>query len=157
MWTEKRRYGLGGLAMILLGVTFMVAATGKLMAESTAFDLFTLPVFVPPTMATSIYILLPYVELVVGGLLVLGVTIKFAISLSALLIISFAASNIYLISLGHEECASCFGVLGSLTPTVSLIIDGIMAAWVVFILLCYKGNFFNKIPWFLTMEPKGRT
>jgi len=156
MWTEKRRYWLGGLAMILLGMTFIVAAMGKLVSGSTAFNLFAFPSFVPQVLAEAIYISLPYIEFVVGGLLILGIAVKFTVSLSALLIIGFAVSNILLINLGIEDCASCFGVMGSLAPTAALFLDGIMAALAMFVFFCYRGSFFNKTPWILETVHKGR-
>lgn len=156
MRTKMQRYWLGGMAMILLGMTFIVAAMGKLLAGSTAFSLFAFPSFVPESLGKAIYLSLPYIELVVGGLLVLGFAVKFAVSLSTLLIIGFAISNILLINLGVANCASCFGVAGSFTPTASLFLDGIMALLVMVILFCYRGNFFNRTPWFLETVRKER-
>lgn len=156
MWTKMQRYWLGGMAMILLGMTFIVAAMGKLMAGSTAFSLFAFPSFVPESLGKAIYISLPYLELMIGGLLVLGVAIKFAVSLSTLLIIGFAVSNILLINLGVSECASCFGIAGSLTPIASLFLDGFMTILVLVTLFCYRGSFFNRTPWFLETVHKER-
>jgi len=156
MWTKMQRYWFGGLAMILLGMTFIVAAIGKLLAGSTAFSLFAFPSFVPESLGKAIYISLPYLELIIGGLLVLGFAIKFAVSLSTLLIIGFATSNILLMNLGMGECANCFGAVGSFTPIASLFLDGIMAMLVIVILFCYRGSFFNRTPWFLETVHKER-
>ena len=155
MWTEKRRYWIGGIAMILLGMTFVVAATGKLMMGSMAFNLYAFPSFVPPALAEAIYISLPYVELIVGILLILGVAVKFAVSLSGLLIIGFTVSNILLINMGVEDCASCFGVAGSIAPTAALVFDGMMAVLVAVTLLCSRGSFFNMTPWIFETVNKG--
>lgn len=156
MWTDKQRYWFSGLAMILLGMTFIVAATGKLMMGSASFDLFAFPSFVPQALAKAIYASLPYVELVIGGLLIIGIAVRLAVSLSALLIVGFVTSNILLINLGVSDCAGCFGVMGSFTPAATLFMDGIMAALAMVILLCYRGGFFNRIPWFLEAAHGGR-
>lgn len=156
MWTEKRRYWVSGLAMIFLGMFFVVAATGKLLSRSTAFDLFAFPSFVSPAMAEAIYTSIPYIELVVGMLLILGVAVKFATSLSVFLILGFVTSNILLISQGIQKCANCFGVAGSFTPTASLVLDGIMAVLIVVIFLCHRGSFFSITPWLLGEIPEGR-
>jgi len=156
MLTEKSSYWLGGIAAMLLGIIFIVAATGKLMLGSTAFDLFALPSFVPVTLAKAIYMVIPYIELMVGSLLVTGVAVRFAINLSAILIICFAISNMIQIYLGVGECASCFGLLGSITPTIALIFDGIMAVLVMALSYCYRGKSFNLTPWFLEVKQKGR-
>ena len=141
--------------MILLGMTFIVAGTGKLISGSTAFSLYAFPSFVPPALAEAIYLSLPYIELVAGTLLILGFAVKFAASLSVLLILGFAVSNILLINHGMAECASCFGVAGSLTPTASLFLDGMMAAMAIVVFLCHRGGFLNKTFWFL--EPVQKT
>jgi len=156
MWTEKRRYWFAGLAMILLGTTFVVAATGKLMAGSKAFELLAFPPFLPPALAKAIYISLPYIELAIGSLLILGLAVRFAANISLSLIICFAISNIILINQGIMECAGCFGLAGSFTPVSSLILDGVMAVMAITILLCYRGKFFNRTPWVFQAIPEGR-
>ena len=138
--------------MILLGMTFIVAGTGKLMSGSTAFSLYAFPAFVPPVMAEAIYSSLPYIELMVGSLLILGFAVKFAASISGLLVIGFAVSNILLINHGMAECASCFGVAGSLSPIASLFLDGIMAVLSVVVYLCCRGGFLNRAFWYF--EPR---
>jgi len=144
------------MAMILRGKTFIVAAMGKILEGTKSFELLAYPSFIPQVIAEVIYISLPAIELGVGLLLVLGIIVKFAVSLSTLLIIGFAVSNILLINLGVSKCANCFGVAGSLTPIASLFMDGLMAILVMVILFCYRGSFFNKIPWFLeTMHREG--
>lgn len=145
---NKGKYWVGILASIFLGMTFIVAAIGKLMEGTTAFDLFAFPEFVPPVIAEAIYISLPYIELLVGIPLILGIAVKFVASLSSLLIIGYTVSNILLIRLGIEDCASCFGVAGSLAPTTSLYFDGVLAILVIDTLLFYRGKFLNKRPWY---------
>jgi hypothetical protein len=126
--------------MILLGMTFIVAAAGKLMAGTSAFDLFAFPAFVPPALGKAIYYSLPYIELVVGGLLVIGLAVKFAAGISFLLIIGFITSNALLITQGAESCANCFGLAGSFTPTASLLLDGVMALMVAVVFVFFRGG-----------------
>lgn len=135
--------------MIFLGMIFVVAGFGKLVSGVAAFDTNAFPSFLPVYITESIYVMLPYIEIGVGSLLIAGVLVKFAIILSSGLIIGFAITNILLIISGAEECASCFGLEGSFTPTATLVIDGIMALLVLAVLLCYRGSFFSIKPWFI--------
>jgi len=148
---EGHRYWIGMLAMIFLGVTFMVAGMGKLLVNSASSQPFAFPVFLPQVIIDGIYSGLPWVEITVGWMLIMAVAIKFTISLSAILVAAFMASNIFSIYLGHgsELCGGCFGFMGGLTVVGALIFDVVMAVMVLIILVCYYGNFFNIRTWFL--------
>lgn len=135
--------------MIMLGTIFVIAGIGKLSADHTAFNLYAFPSFITPTMAANIFNALPYIEIMSGVMLILGVAVKFALTLSGFLISGFIMSNIILINRGIADCGNCFGIAGSFTPTTSLILDGIMAVLVIVILYCYRGVYFNLTPWFL--------
>ena len=151
---EGYRYWIGTLAIIFLGVTFIVAGAGKLLAGSSSFEPFVLPVILSQSFGEVIYSGLPYLEIIAGSLLILGIAIRFAASLSALLIASFLASNVLQISLGAgtEPCSGCFGVAGGLTAISALAVDGIMAVMVMVIFVCYRGSFFNIYPMVLRKE-----
>lgn len=145
---EGYRYWISVFAIIFLGVIFIVAGAGKLLAGSKGFEPFGPLTFLPQSFVEGIGIGFPYIEVIIGGLLILGIAVKFAASFSALLIVGFMASNILAIYLGHgaEPCGGCFGVAGGLSAVSALIIDGIMAAMVAVIAVCYQGSFFNISP-----------
>lgn len=145
---EGYRYWLSVLAIIFLGMIFTVAGVGKLLAGSKGFEPFGPLTFLPQSFVEAIGIGFPYIEIIIGGLLILGIAVKFAASLSALLIAGFIASNILAIYLGRgaEPCGGCFGVAGGLTAVSALIVDGIMAVMVAVIAICYRGDFFDISP-----------
>ena len=148
---EGHKYWVVLLATIFLGVIFVVAGMGKLLAQSLGFSPFLFPGFLPAAVTQAIYIVIPYIEIAIGALLVFGVAVRFVTSLSALMIAGFVASNLYMIYLGvgTGPCGGCFGYFGSLTAIASLTLDSIMAALVVVILLCCRGGYFNLMPLFL--------
>ena len=148
---EGHKYWVVLLATIFLGIIFLVAGMGKLLAQSDSFSPFLFLGFLPVALTHAIYIVIPYTEISLGALLVLGIAIRFITSLSALMITGFIASNLYMIYLGvgTGPCGGCFGYFGSLTAISSLMLDGIMAALVVVILLCCRGGYFNLMPLFL--------
>ena len=148
---EGHKYWVVLLATIFLGMVFLVAGTGKLLAQSDSFSPFVFPGFLPVALIQAIYTVAPYVEIALGILLVLGIAIRLVTVISAKMITGFILSNLYMIYLGVgvKPCGGCFGYFGSLTAISSLMLDGIMAALVVIILLCCRGSFFNLTPWFL--------
>jgi len=73
---EGFRDWLGIWARIFLGMVFIVAGAGKLLAGSQGFEPFVLPSFLPQALTESIYAGLPYIEILIGGLLILGIAMK---------------------------------------------------------------------------------
>lgn len=149
----KHRIGMG--ASIFLGIIFLASGIGKLLSTSEGFkEVFNpFPGFIPSAFTESVAIWLPYVEVILGLLLVLCIVPRFASLLSALLIAGFITNNAWLLSrgLGYEPC-TCFGVLDRLvgaeiSTNGSLYLDIIMLAMVATVVLLYNSNFFNLRPW----------
>ena len=152
--TERRKYWIGAVAMVWLGIILVVAGYGKLNADASTFDITAFPGFIPDRMSAVIFILLPYIELLIGILLISGIGVKFAASVSFLLIIGFAVSNILLAISGAKACPSCFGQYGSLTLLQAGILDTVMMICVLVIFYCRRGKYFNTTPWVLEKEGK---
>lgn len=140
---------LGILASIFLGMTFIVAGSGKLFAGVVDFQLLTIPDFWPFLLAKFLTTWLMQVELLVGVVLVAGIFAKCAAGFSLPLIAGFIINNILLINsgLGGEPC-NCFGMGQELTVIGSLCLDGIMVALAVVILMWYPAKFFEVRPWY---------
>ena len=134
---NRFRNWVGILAAIFLGITFVIAGSGKLLTPVVESEI-----------PQSFLIILVMVELGIGILLVAGILVKPTASFSLFLIACFIISNILMKILGMEECLSCFGAMGKLSTTQALQIDGIMVALVATVLFFYPGKFFNKRPWF---------
>jgi len=152
-----RRQWLGIWATLFLGITFVVAGAGKIFAQSDSLEPLLLPEFLSSFLTQSISIVVPYVEIIIGVLLILGIAVKLTTSLSALMIAELVASNVILITLGlATEPCGCFGGLagGGLSVGVSLVLDGIMAIMVLIIFLFYPGSFSSIKPWCFTGEEK---
>ena len=146
---KRYLYWPGILATIMLGMILAVAGIGKLLSGTSGFDAYLLPSFLPEALTGAAYTAIPFIEVAVGLLLILGIGVKFATSISAWLISCFAASNLYLLSIGVGTCGDCFGVASGLTVYAALVIDGLMALMVTVIFLSQKGTYFNITPWYL--------
>lgn len=147
---EKYRYWMNVPAMLFLGMTFIVSGLGKLVYDSNSFSLAPFFGFLSPVPIETFYPMLPYIELVIGILLIHGVVVKFAATMAASLVAAFTASNIAMVSMGKGmELCGCFGMAGMLTYTGALVMDTIMAILVATIFVCHRGGYFNLTPWFL--------
>ena len=153
------RHRAGIIAGIVLGLILVAAGLGKLLQEGGAFRLKILvspfPEFFMAEIMKAAFVWLPWIELVVGLLLIIGVAARFMSVISSVLIAGFIANNSWMLvkGLGYEPCY-CFGIWevmakARLSTVTSLYIDIIMLALVLVVLFCYRRRFFNIYPWFL--------
>jgi uncharacterized membrane protein YphA (DoxX/SURF4 family) len=148
------------LPCVLLGLMMLVAGIGKLPGLS---DLGTFPgqteffdvIFGPiwPTVAYFINHILPWVEVVLGLALVLGIYPRIAAVLTLPLIAGFMTSNIWAISHGRTfgDCG-CWGIFESLfgntTPLQALGMDIALLIFAIVIILYYPAPFLSFQSWF---------
>ena len=112
------------------------------------------PGFLASAFTHVVFIWLPYVELLIGLLLIIGIMPKLMALLSAVLIAGFITNNAWLLSrgLGYEPC-TCFGILDrimqvELSTAASLYLDIAMLALILIVILYHKSSFFNVYPRF---------
>lgn len=151
-----KRNWLGVWAVVFLGLIFVVAGAGKVFAQSGGTELL-LPEFLPAFVVQAISVILPWVEIAVGVLLILGIAVKFTTSLAALMIAGFVVSNIVLINLGMAaEPCGCFGGItgGEFSTGASLILDGVMVGMVLLVFKFHPSSFTSIKPWCLVPELK---
>ena len=159
----KHRIGIG--AGIILGLIFVTAGVGKLLHQPEAFKIFFTPFLdlLPLIlMAKAFFIWLPWVELVIGLLLITGIAARLVAAFSLLLITAFITNNtLNLIKgLGGEPCG-CFGAVdnvfaANLSVIGSLVIDIGMLALALALLFYARRSFFNIYPWFLKRGGLGK-
>lgn len=154
------KHWIGVGASITLGLIFIVAGVGKLLHQPEAVRIFFIPLpdFLTATLTKAVFNWLPYIELTVGLLLIIGVAPKLVATLSSVLIAGFIAHNGLLISYGlWAEPCDCFGKLKivpytGLSIIGSLFLDIVMLALVLIILFWHQSRFFNIYPWFLVRK-----
>ena len=153
------------VATILLGLVFFVSGTGKvfinLPEETEYIDQLIPAFFITPTTAYFIGYGLPWIELALGILLLIGFGPRLLSALSIPLVLAFIANNVWMISRGMEEfpqCAQCFGrweeLLGAMTPVQSLSIDVVLIALTLVVIFLYPGSFFSSRPWLANLGKK---
>ena len=149
----KRSVVLG--SSLFLGLTLLVSGSGKLPGQAEFIDAL-LQSFWTPQVAYFIGYCLPWLEVVLGVLLLFGVFPRIAAGLSLPLTAGFMANNSWALSQGIEQfpqCAQCFGIweewLGSISPLQALCLDVVLFCLALIILLFHPGGFLSSRPWFI--------
>jgi uncharacterized membrane protein YphA (DoxX/SURF4 family) len=150
----RYRYWISLGASILLALVFLTAGVGKLLGHS-AFLLTVSTWVVSEEFAAFVAAGLPWVELVLGACLLIGIAPQLAGGISTLLVAGFILYNSWMISngLGHEPCG-CLGVLdrlfqGGLSTISSLYIDIGLVILALAIYFAYPGKLLNVRPWLM--------
>jgi len=153
----RYRYWISIGAGIILGVIFVVAGLGKALSEAESFkSIFNpFPDFLAPFFSQAIDSWFPYLEIVIGLFLIVGVLPRLMAAISVVLVAGFITNNSWLISqgLGYEPC-DCFGVVEriiqvEMSTVGALYLDVAMLVLALVVLFWYRRRFLNIYPWFL--------
>ena len=143
------------LSPLFLGLTLLASGSGKVPGQTEFID-FLLQSFWTPTIAYLTGYCLPWVEIVLGSLLLLGVFTRIAAALCLPLTIGFMANNSWALSQGMTQfptCAYCFGkweeLLGAMSPLQALCLDIVLFCLALVILLFHPSGFANFRHWFI--------
>lgn len=149
----RYRYWIAFGASILLALVFITSGVGKLMGQS-AFLLTLSTWLVSENIAVWVASWLPWVELVLGLCLLVGIFPQIAGGISTLLIAAFIMHNSWMIAngLGYEPCY-CLGILdrimGEMSTITSLYVDIGLVVLALAVYFCYPGRLLNVRPWFM--------
>jgi len=148
---------------IFLGLTLLVSGSGKLPGQAEFIDVLLQSFWTPPV-AYFIGYCLPWVEVALGVLLLIGVFPRIAAGLSLPLTAGFMANNSWALSQGIEQfpqCAYCFGIweewLGAMSPLQSLCLDVVLFCLALVILLLHPRGFLTFRPWFVKQKEGEKT
>lgn len=156
----KRWAGIG--SSMLLGIIFVTSGVGKIDDPSELITLLSYNSFLPHNIILLIAYWLPWVELLLGLYLIVGLSAKIFSGVSCFLVAGFIFTNAWLITRGlaNKSCG-CFGGIENalkierqvtLTSQGALYMDIGMLVLILVILLYYPGKFLSLEPWwwFLT-------
>ena len=108
---------------ILLGGTFILSAVSKLPDHSKFVEIVKDQDLLPDALATVFGNLLPWIELVIGVYLVLGILRRPSALVSLMMATSFMIANANALINDKDKCGSCFGDTFTLTVTQGITID----------------------------------
>ena len=140
---------------VFLGLTLLLSGSGKLPGQAEFIDVLLQSFWTPP-LAYFIGYCLPWVEVTLGVLLLMGSFSRIAAGLCLPLTAGFMANNSWALSQGIEQfpqCGHCFGVweelLGAISPLQALCLDIVLFCLALIILLFHPGSFLSSRPWFI--------
>jgi uncharacterized membrane protein YphA (DoxX/SURF4 family) len=146
---------------VLLGLMLLVAGIGKIPGLSDVVGKFPgqtefLDVIFGsfwPTVAFFITDILPWIEIVLGVALLLGIFPRLATTLSLPLTAGFMTSNIWAITHGETfGSCGCFGIFeklfGNTTPLQALGMDIVLLFFALIIIFWYPAPFLSFQSWF---------
>jgi len=137
---------------ILLGLVLLVSGAGKLPGQAEFVDVL-LGSFWTPTIAFFISHVLPWIEVILGAVLLLGVFPRIAAVLSLPLIVGFMTNNIWAISQGKTfGSCGCWGIFeelfGGMTPVQALGMDIALLFLALTIVILHPAPFLSFQSWF---------
>ena len=127
-----------------LGVVFIISGAGKLIEAAAFVEQVEEANVLPHALARAYGTALPYVEIIMGAFLVLGLVSRFAALIGGLVALSFIVGNSTRIYRGlYGECG-CFGSIAALqfSTREALIIDCVLLIMAIQILV-RKGEFLS--------------
>jgi uncharacterized membrane protein YphA (DoxX/SURF4 family) len=140
---------------VLLGLVLLFSGTGKVPGQTEFIDNL-LRTFWTPAFAYFIGHVLPWVEVLMGAALVLGVLPRLVAALCLPLTLGFMFNNGWAIMQGMEyfpQCSYCFGFWEDMTrvlsPMESLIIDIALFVLALLVVVLHREGFFKFRPWFM--------
>jgi len=133
---------------LTLGGLFIFAGAMKLPHSTEFVDYVTNYGILSDTLAEIYALALPWVEIALGALLLLGLFLRLSAIGSGLVLISFIIANSFAIYQygGLHPCKWCFGTVATLLSTQSLALDFIMLALALQVLF-HRREFLALGPW----------
>lgn len=137
---------------ILLGLVLLVSGAGKLPGQAEFVGVLLGSFWTPP-IAFFISHVLPWIEAVLGAVLLLGVFPRIAAALSLPLIAGFMTNNAWAISQGETfGSCGCFGIFeeffGGMTPVQALGMDIALLFLALTIVILHPAPFLSFQSWF---------
>lgn len=155
-WGVFRNRYLSLVFRIALGVVFIISGAGKLPELAAFVDQVEEANVLPHVLARAYGTALPYVEIAIGALLIMGLLSRFAAGIGGLAALSFIIGNSFRLHRGlYGECG-CFGNIASLQFSTweALIIDCVLLVMAIQILV-HKEEFLSLDSIIFRRKPRG--
>lgn len=135
---------------LFLGATFIVSSVSKLPMQTRFVDVVKEYHMLPDSLAYAYGAALPWLELLIGVYLLLGVLLRTNALATLLIAATFMVANIGAIAQGKEQCGTCFGEAFPLAAPAALALDCIIiAAAAVLLVYGYREQKFSVKEFFV--------
>ncbi|MFC1921128.1 thioredoxin domain-containing protein [Chloroflexota bacterium] len=134
------------ISRLILGAIFIASSIGKLQHPDEFTTLVASYNLLPYALSMAYGYLIPWVEFIIGSLLVLGLLTRLSSAISILLTISFVFASSYQLFTGVAGSCGCFGEILPLTLPQSLSMDAMMLL-IAIPLVLRNSSFFSLRQW----------
>ena len=125
-----------------IGIVFIVSSVGKISEGSAFVEDVSKYQLLPDGMAEAYATALPWVEITIGILLIVGFSSRFYASIALLTSLSFIVANSVVLNRGLNLTCGCFGDMAALQTREAIIIECILFVLAVQILV-RRGDFLS--------------
>ena len=141
LWQKIDRGYINLILRLVAGGIFIFSGVTKVIGYGQFIDAMGSYAALPQPVLLVAYYFLPWLELLVGAYLLLGLFLRWTAIVTAVLSLCFIAVNIIAIIYGSADCPSCFGPTIRLLSSQALAID-------VFLLLTAIYLYLSRLPLF---------
>ncbi len=127
---------------LAVGIVFLISGAGKLPERAVFIEKVEEFDLLPQTLANFYGNVLPWVEIVFGALLIIGLLSRFAAVVAMLSSLSFIVANSVVLYRGLNLECGCFGETAVLQTRDALIIDCVMLI-AAFLIVIHRGEFLS--------------
>ena len=125
-----------------VGITFIISGASKLPERAAFVDEVAEFELLPDALARVYGTALPWVEIIIGSLLVIGLVSRIAAGIGILTALSLVIANSVVLYRGINMECGCFGDLAELQTRDAIIIDVLLLIF-SFLIIVKKGNFLS--------------
>jgi len=127
---------------LVVGTTFIVSGAMKFPERAVFLDEVTKYNLLPDILAEIYGTALPWVEVIVGALLIMGLVLRLAAGIGMLTALSLVIANSVVLYRGLNLECGCFGNLAALQTRDAIVIDSILLV-LAFLILIRKEDFLS--------------
>jgi len=136
------------VSRVLLGGIFLAASISKIQFQDDFITVCISYGVIPDNLARIYGMIVPWVELLIGTSLILGIFVRFSAVISILLTVSFVIANGVALFNPVDSGCGCFGQFVTLSHSTSIVMDFFMLIMGVILLSGKSGEGFLSVRFF---------
>jgi ABC-type tungstate transport system substrate-binding protein len=146
VWRGMRHHYVIVVFRLVVGITFLVAAAAKLSEGSAFVDDVIEYDLLPEALAEVFGTVLPWIEIAVGSLLIVGFKMRWVAGVAVLISLSLVIANGLVLYRGLDLACGCFGDLATLETRDAIIIDSVLLI-LSLLIIARRRDFLNLDLW----------
>ena len=146
LWDIARHPYAGFVLRMGVGTTFLIAAIAKIQQGSAFVDEVVEYDLLPEALARAFATVLPWIEMAVACLLIVGLATRYAAVVAILISLSLVIANSFVLARGLNLECGCFGDMAAIETRQAIIIDCVLLV-TSFLILLRRGDVLSADLW----------